>query len=50
MNSTFEHAQSSISSKTIYISWLHTQSERDTSKSNVDNWTPNNFVPLLLPS
>ncbi|CAF3695060.1 unnamed protein product [Rotaria sp. Silwood1] len=50
MNSTFEHAQSSISSKTIYIFWSHTQSEIYARRNNAGNWSPNHFVPLLLPS
>jgi len=50
MNSTFEHAQSSISSKTIYIFWSHTRSEIYARRSNAGNWSPNHFVPLLLPS
>ncbi|CAF4999022.1 unnamed protein product [Rotaria sp. Silwood1] len=50
MNSTFQHIQSSISSKTIYIFWSHTQNETEARRSNAGNWTPNHFVPLLLPS
>ncbi|CAF3371146.1 unnamed protein product [Rotaria sp. Silwood2] len=50
MNTTFQHIQSSISSKTIYIVWPPTQSETDARRSNAGNWTPNHFVPLLLPS
>ncbi|CAF1049305.1 unnamed protein product [Rotaria sordida] len=50
MNNTFQPAQSSVSSKTIYIFWSHTQSETDARRINVGNWTPNHFIPLLLPS
>ncbi|CAF1021874.1 unnamed protein product, partial [Rotaria magnacalcarata] len=50
MNNTFEHAQYSIASKTICIFWTHTKSEIDARQSNAGNWSPNHFVPLLLPS
>ena len=50
MNSTFEHAQHSIAPKTICIFWTHTQSEIDARRNNAGNWSPNHFVPLLLPS
>ncbi|CAF1991547.1 unnamed protein product [Rotaria magnacalcarata] len=50
MNSTFEHAQYSIASKTVCIFWKHTQSETNARKNNAGNWSPNHFVPLLLPS
>ena len=50
MNSTFEHAQGSFSSSTICIFWTHTQSEIYARNNNAGNWTPNHFVPLLLPS
>ncbi|CAF2088218.1 unnamed protein product, partial [Rotaria magnacalcarata] len=50
MNSTFEHAQYSIVSKAICLFWTHTESEIDARRSNAGNWSPNHFVPLLLPS
>ncbi|CAF2182230.1 unnamed protein product, partial [Rotaria magnacalcarata] len=50
MNNTFEHAQHSIASTTICIFWTHTQREIDARQSNAGNWSPNHFVPLLLPS
>ncbi|CAF1417271.1 unnamed protein product [Rotaria magnacalcarata] len=50
MNNTFEHAQCSIASKTICLFWTHTESEIETRRSNAGNWSPNHFVPLLLPS
>ncbi|CAF1357094.1 unnamed protein product, partial [Adineta steineri] len=50
MNNTFEHAHSNPSSNTIFIFWTHTQSEMHVRNSNSGNWTPNHFVPLLLPS
>ncbi|CAF2150657.1 unnamed protein product [Rotaria magnacalcarata] len=30
--------------------WTHTQREIDARQSNAGNWSPNHFVPLLLPS
>ncbi|CAF4286258.1 unnamed protein product, partial [Rotaria magnacalcarata] len=50
MNSTFEHAQYSIVSKAMCLFWTHTESEIDARRSNAGNWSPNHFVPLLLPS
>ncbi|CAF1925095.1 unnamed protein product, partial [Rotaria magnacalcarata] len=50
MNNTFEHAQCSIVSKTICLFWTQTESEIEARRSNADNWSPNHFVPLLLPS
>ncbi|CAF5029718.1 unnamed protein product, partial [Rotaria magnacalcarata] len=50
MNNTFEHAQCSIASKTICLFWTHTESEIEARRSNAGNWSPNHFVPLLLPS
>ncbi|CAF1501115.1 unnamed protein product, partial [Rotaria magnacalcarata] len=50
MNSTFEHAQYSIVSKAICLFWTHTESEIEARRSNAGNWSPNHFVPLLLPS
>ncbi|CAF1446893.1 unnamed protein product [Rotaria sordida] len=49
MNTTFQPVQDSISSETIYIFWTHTQNEINARRSNAGNWTPNHFVPLLLP-
>ncbi|CAF1549878.1 unnamed protein product [Rotaria magnacalcarata] len=50
MNSTFEYAQSNLPSNTIFIFWTHTLNEIGTRNNNAGNWTPNHFVPLLLPS
>ncbi|CAF4642776.1 unnamed protein product, partial [Rotaria socialis] len=50
MNNTFEHAQYSIVSKAICLFWTHTESEIEARRSNAGNWSPNHFVPLLLPS
>ncbi|CAF3155653.1 unnamed protein product, partial [Rotaria socialis] len=50
MNNIFEHAQCSIASKTICLFWTHTESEIEARRSNAGNWSPNHFVPLLLPS
>lgn len=50
MNSTFKYAQSTTSSKTIYILWTHTESESYVRRINGGNWTPNHFAPLLLSS
>lgn len=50
MNNTFDHAQCSIVSKTICLFWTHTESEIEVRRSNAGNWSPNHFVPLLLPS
>lgn len=50
MNSTFEYIQGSASSKTICIFWTHTESENYVRSVNAGNWSPNHFVPLLLPS
>ncbi|CAF4603569.1 unnamed protein product, partial [Rotaria socialis] len=50
MNNTFEHAQCSIASETICLFWTHTESEIEARRSNAGNWSPNHFVPLLLPS
>ncbi|CAF4050661.1 unnamed protein product [Rotaria magnacalcarata] len=50
MNSTFEYAQSNLSSNTIFIFWTHTRNEVQARNSNSGNWTPNHFVPLLFSS
>ena len=50
MNSIFEYAQASTSSKTICIFWTHTESESYVRSINGGYWTPNHFVPLLFPS
>ena len=48
-NSTFEHAPYNSSATTIFIFWTNTQNEIYARRSNAGNWTPNHFVPLLLP-
>lgn len=48
VNRTLEYAQSTTSSKTVFIFWTHTQSESHVCRINTRNWTPNHFVPLLL--
>ncbi|CAF4230040.1 unnamed protein product [Rotaria magnacalcarata] len=50
MNNTFEHAQYSIASKTICLFWTHSESGIEARRNNAGNWSPNHFVPLLLPS
>ncbi|CAF4622447.1 unnamed protein product [Rotaria socialis] len=50
MSSTFEHAQCNIMFKAICLFWTHTESDIDARSSNAGNWSPNHFVPLLLPS
>ncbi|CAF4206782.1 unnamed protein product, partial [Rotaria magnacalcarata] len=50
MNSTFEYAQSNLPSNTIFIFWTHTLNEIGARNNNAGNWTPNHFVPLILPS
>ncbi|CAF1641912.1 unnamed protein product [Rotaria magnacalcarata] len=50
MSNTFENAQYSIVSKAICLFWTHTESEIEARRSNAGNWSPNHFVPLLLPS
>ncbi|CAF4422189.1 unnamed protein product [Rotaria socialis] len=50
MNSTFEYAQFNLPSNTIFIFWTHTLNEIGARNNNAGNWTPNHFVPLILPS
>ena len=49
MNTTYEYAQSKLPFNTVFILWTHTLNEMDARNSNNGNWTPNHFVPLLLP-
>jgi hypothetical protein len=49
MNRTFEHEEPECSAETIFLFWTHMQSERDVRSRNNGSWTPNHFVPLLLP-
>ena len=50
MNSTLEHAQSNMASKTICIFWTHTESEINARTASGGYWIPNHFVLLLFPS
>jgi hypothetical protein len=49
LNSTFDAMPGSFWSPTIYLFWTHTQSEVEARRNNSNNWSPNHFVPLLLP-
>ena len=49
MNRTFEHEGPKDSCGTISLFWTNTQTERDVRSMNNGSWTPNHFVPLLLP-
>ena len=49
MNRTFEHEEPECSAETIFLFWTNTQTERDVHSINNGSWTPNHFVPLLLP-
>jgi hypothetical protein len=50
INNTFDVTQSDSLIATIYIFWTHTRSEIQARRNNAGNWSPNHFVPLLLPS
>jgi hypothetical protein len=49
-NNTSDPAQNCSLSTTICVFWTHIKSDIQAVQNNVGNWTPNHFVPLLLPS
>lgn len=49
MNNTFNFRQNCLSSNTIHIFWTNTRKEIEVCQNNRGNWSPNHFVPLLLP-
>ena len=49
MNRTFEHDEPRYSSETIFLFWTHMKTEGDARHMNNGSWTPNHFVPFLLP-
>ncbi|CAF1486450.1 unnamed protein product [Adineta ricciae] len=50
MKTTFNFNQDGSLSNTIRIFWTNTRNEIEVRRDNGDSWSPNHFVPLLLPS
>ena len=50
LNNIFNFSHDCSSSDTIHIFWTNTHNEIIARQNNGDNWSPNHFVPLLLPS
>ena len=50
INNTFNFKQACSSSNIIHIFWTNTRNEIEVRQNNGDSWSPNHFVPLLLPT